>query len=157
MECAGCSGSGRVHSVRGRSCSSSCWLRWLPWPQPQAPPYHLCLSHLKGWLLAPLLSPFVLLTNVAALQGEICKVSLHSLKVYKQNLQSYVYHLLLPWYQHMTCTDDPLQVYCSREETNVRLDKYHRFDCTETIGWEHNWKWIEQKMKLLSSVELPLK
>lgn len=86
IECAGCSGSGCVHSVRGRSCSCSCWLRWLPWPQPQAPPYHLCLSHLKGWLLAPLLSLFVLLTNVAALNREICKVSSHY--IYKQRHKS---------------------------------------------------------------------
>lgn len=37
---------------------------------PLVPPYHLCLSHLKGWLLPLLLSPFVFLTNVAALEGE---------------------------------------------------------------------------------------
>lgn len=36
-------------------------------PLPLVPPYHLCLPHLKGWLLPLLLSPFVLLTNVAAL------------------------------------------------------------------------------------------
>lgn len=38
-------------------------------PLPLVPPYHLCLPHLKGWLLPLLLSPFVLLTNVAALEG----------------------------------------------------------------------------------------
>lgn len=37
-------------------------------PLPLVPPYHLCLPHLKGWLLPLLLSPFVLLTNVAALE-----------------------------------------------------------------------------------------
>lgn len=38
-------------------------------PLPLVPPYHLCLPHLKGWLLPLLISPFVLLTNVAALEG----------------------------------------------------------------------------------------
>lgn len=38
-------------------------------PLPLVPPYHLCLPHLKGWFLPLLLSPFVFLTNVAALEG----------------------------------------------------------------------------------------
>lgn len=39
-------------------------------PIPRFPPYHLSLPHLKGWLLPILFSPFVFLTNVAALHGD---------------------------------------------------------------------------------------
>lgn len=39
-------------------------------PIPRFPPYHLCLPHLKGWFLPILFSPFVFLTNVAALHGD---------------------------------------------------------------------------------------
>lgn len=37
----------------------------------------------------------------------------------------------------MTCTDDPLQVYCSREETNVRLDKYQKLLEENITGTEN--------------------
>lgn len=58
---------GVVHCVVGGRCG----LRRLPRvPIPWFPPYHLCLPHLKGWLLPILFSPFVFLTNVAALHGD---------------------------------------------------------------------------------------
>ena len=47
----------------------SCFAADSPVSLPLVPPYHLCLSHLKGWLFPLLFSPFVLLTNVAALKG----------------------------------------------------------------------------------------
>lgn len=62
---------GVVHCVGGGegSCNHR---RLLPTrvPIPRFPPYHLCLPHLKGWFLPILFSPFVFLTNVAALHGD---------------------------------------------------------------------------------------
>lgn len=155
IECAGCSGSGRVHSVRGRSCSCSCWLRWLPWPQPQAPPYHLCLSHLKGWLLAPLLSPFVLLTNVAALHGEICKVSLHYVykqrhKILKVTFTTYFCHNISIWHVQM------IHFKFTAVGMKQMWDLTNIIDliALKTIGWKQNLKLIELDNK---NVVLPLK
>ena len=51
-------------------CRGGAWSLRPPVPCPWFPPYHLCLSHLKGRLLPLLTLPFVLLTNVAALEGE---------------------------------------------------------------------------------------
>ena len=53
--------------------AGSCLSADSPVPLPLVPPYHLCLSHLKGCLVPFLFSPFVLLTNVAALQGDDTK------------------------------------------------------------------------------------
>lgn len=72
-------------------CVGSCFSADSPVSLPLVPPYHLCLSHLKGWLVPLLFSPFVLLTNVAALKGDDTKSGTEYKVISNFHYSTYVY------------------------------------------------------------------